>query len=421
MKTETLVAGGGLAGLACAWALARVGRPYLLVEREKEFGGLCRSIQSKGFTFDYTGHFLHFQDPHIEKWVKHLTGKKLKPRLRHAAIYSHGAYTEYPYQENNAGLPSSVVRDNLTGYLEAVLRQRFQSNSPDSSHFLDWCLRNFGPGISRHFMIPYNSKLWKTPLDHLTTHWMGRFVPRPKIREVLEGAMKRRPSKAGYNATFLYPDQGGISVLPLAIAQGLPHLWRGVGLKRLSLNKQKVLLSSGLEVGFDRLVSSLPLKSLAALTQDLPSSLQKAAASLEAVSIYNINLGVRGSQRIPFSWVYFPEPEFEFHRAGSVSACVPSVAPPRHTSLYVEFSYRGSRPHPAKLYRHALKKLREMGWLKSERDILTRVDLNLPGAYVVYDKKREDNVGALLGYYRKKISSPWVDTACGNTVVWKAP
>jgi protoporphyrinogen oxidase len=117
-----------------------------------------------------------------------------------------------------------------------------------------------------------------------------------------------------------------------------------VGLKSLSLNQRKALLTSGLEIGFDRLVSSLPLNALAALTRDLPPRLKWAAASLEAVSIYNINLGVRGERRIPYSWVYFPEPEYEFHRAGSVSACVPTVAPPRHSSLYVEFSYRGPTP-----------------------------------------------------------------------------
>jgi protoporphyrinogen oxidase len=175
-----------------------------------------------------------------------------------------------------------------------------------------------------------------------------------------------------------------------------------VGLKSLSLNQRKALLTSGLEIGFDRLVSSLPLNALAALTRDLPPRLKWAAASLEAVSIYNINLGVRGERRIPYSWVYFPEPEYEFHRAGSVSACVPTVAPPRHSSLYVEFSYRGPRPDPNRLYRHALKRLTEIGWIQSEKDIRARVDLDLPGAYVVYDKNREERVEELLGFYRRK-------------------
>src|SRR5208282_1727948 len=131
-------------GLSCARALAQTGRPYLLVEREKETGGLCRTIEVKGFTFDYTGHFLHFQDPRIEKWVLSLAGKLLKPRRRHSAIHSQGVFTEYPYQENNAGLPSATVRENLLGYLEAIPREQFQPaglSSPPPGNFREWCLR----------------------------------------------------------------------------------------------------------------------------------------------------------------------------------------------------------------------------------------------------------------------------------------
>ncbi|HEY5040277.1 MAG TPA: FAD-dependent oxidoreductase [bacterium] len=403
MKVETLIAGGGLAGLSCARKLSEASRNYLLVEKEKEPGGLCRTVLSKGFTFDYTGHFLHFHKPEIKQWVLGLLGDQLKIRTRHAVIYSEGNYTEYPYQENNAGLPSSVVRENVLGYLEAVLRRRFQGVDPTKARdFKSWCVKVFGAGLSKHFMFPYNEKLWKTPLDHLTTHWMGRFVPSARISEVLRGALAKQPSQSGYNATFLYPDHGGISILPRRIAQNLPNLWSGVGLQSLDLLKRKALLTSGLEVEFKFLVSSLPLPRLAALTQGLPSVLNRSAKRLKATSIYNINFGLRGPQPIPYSWVYFPEKEFLFHRAGSVSSCVPSVAPKGHASLYVEFSYRGQRPAPKTLGAHALRKLRDLGWVQSEKQVTTRVDLNLPGAYVLYDEWRDETVAKLLTFYEKR-------------------
>jgi hypothetical protein len=105
---------------------------------------------------------------------------------------------------------------------------------------------------------------------------------------------------------------------------------------------------------------------------------------------------------MPYSWVYFPGAEFLFHRAGSVSACVPTTALAGCYSLYVEFSYSGRKPDPGRLYRHTLGKLRGLGWVHSEKDILTRVDLDLPGAYVIYDEKREGIVGDLLAFYRKR-------------------
>jgi protoporphyrinogen oxidase len=403
VRVETLVAGGGLSGLACARELAGASHPYLLVEREKEPGGLCRTVRSQGFTFDYTGHFLHFKDPVLRERVMALTGGLLKERARHAAIHSEGSYSEYPYQENNAGLSSGSVRENVLGILEAeLLRRRTAVPSGPPAHFRDWCLRSFGPGISKRFMFPYNQKLWKFPLDKLTTHWMGRFVPKPDLGRVLAGALRKAASGSGYNATFLYPDHGGISILPRALAAGLPNLWRGIGLRHLDLDRRKALLTSGLEVGFRSLVSSLPLPALASLTKGLPGRLRKAVGALKATSIYNINLGLGRRHPIPYSWVYFPGKEFLFHRAGSVSACVPTVAPKGRSSLYVEFSYRGARPDPVQLGRHALRKLKDLGWIGSDRDVETRVDLDLPGAYVVYDEDRDGAVGDLLAFFQGK-------------------
>lgn len=403
MKIQTLIAGGGLAGLACARELADSSRSYLLLEKQKEVGGLCRSVLDRGFSFDYTGHFLHFHKPTMRQWASRFIGKVFKERRRHAVIYSQGGYSEYPYQENNAGLPSTIARENVLGYLEAALHRRFgKPQSLSTQNFERWCLEAFGPGISRHFMFPYNRKLWKFPLDQLTTHWMGRFVPSPKIRETVEGALTAKPSDSGYNATFLYPDRGGISLLPQGIAQGLSALWRGAAIQRIDLKRRKAWLHSGFEIDFEFLVSSLPLPQLAALTAGLPPQLKFKSKQLKATSIYNINFGLKGKQTIPYSWVYFPESSFQFHRAGSVSACVPTVAPRGHFSLYVEFSYRGSKPDPAQLGRHAIQKLKKLGWIQSEKQIVSRVDLDLPGAYVLYDRHRDEAVRELLGFYEKK-------------------
>ena len=403
MKVETLIAGGGLAGLSCARELSRASRSYLLVEKEKESGGLCRTVFSKGFTFDYTGHFLHFHKEETKKWVMEFLGDGFKQRTRHAVIYSNGTYSEYPYQENNAGLPSSVVRENVLGYMEAALLRKFKGVDPGrAKDFKQWCREAFGEGLSRNFMFPYNEKLWKTPLQRLTTHWMGRFVPSARIAEVLQGAFVKQASQSGYNATFLYPDQGGISALPNAIGKNLPNLWRGIGIEQLYLSKRLAVLSNGLEVQFDRLVSSLPLPRLAALTADLPASLAGASRKLKATSIYNINLGIKGPQPVPYSWVYFPEKEFLFHRAGSVSACVPTAAPPGHSSLYVEFSYIGKAPNSKVLGEYALSKLRALKWIRKNSQVVTRVDLNLPGAYVLYDAHRDSATAGLLEFYRRK-------------------
>jgi all-trans-retinol 13,14-reductase len=51
-KYRTIIVGGGMAGLTAAAYLSRAGHEVLLLEKNKECGGLLNSFQREGFTFD---------------------------------------------------------------------------------------------------------------------------------------------------------------------------------------------------------------------------------------------------------------------------------------------------------------------------------------------------------------------------------
>ena len=68
MHVKTLILGGGITGLSVAYHLEQKGHTdYLVLEKENEPGGLCRSIYKNGFTFDYAGHLLHLHTPQGKK------------------------------------------------------------------------------------------------------------------------------------------------------------------------------------------------------------------------------------------------------------------------------------------------------------------------------------------------------------------
>ena len=64
MGTSTLIIGGGLAGLSAGWHL---GREATVLEASSTVGGLCRSYRREGYTFDISGHLLHFRRPDIRR------------------------------------------------------------------------------------------------------------------------------------------------------------------------------------------------------------------------------------------------------------------------------------------------------------------------------------------------------------------
>src|SRR5262249_27782351 len=121
------------------------------------------------------------------------------------------------------GLPPQVVLDCLLGLLKAKYPAEFGLTPPAGApkNFRDWVTRNFGEGIARHFMVPYNEKLLGVSLDELRPEYAERFIPRPSLEDVIKGALGFSRESLGYNAKFLYPREGGISALPRALAGAL--------------------------------------------------------------------------------------------------------------------------------------------------------------------------------------------------------
>src|SRR3954465_7629431 len=210
--------GGGLAGLACSRELPG---PSLLIEAADRLGGLVRTEALDGFLFDWTGHWLHLRDPGIRALVEERgLGGNLLPAERRARSYSEGRWTDFPYQHHLHGLPAETIRECLVGYVRATigeegraLRERPLRNAAE---FID---RHLGEGFARHFLTPYNEKLYGVPCTELSPEWGGRFIPRPSLAEVVRGGVGLRQPAGGYNTTFLYPGEGGIESLSRAVAK----------------------------------------------------------------------------------------------------------------------------------------------------------------------------------------------------------
>jgi len=379
---EVVIIGGGLAGLSAAYHLKR---SFLLFEREERVGGLCRSIKRDGFTFDFTGHLLHFKKEDIKKWVFSLLGGNLRRHRRSSFIYSKGVYTRYPFQANTYGLPPELQAECILGFIEA---QRDKGHNGGET-FEGWILRHFGKGIAKHFMIPYNEKLWTVHPRRLTTDWLSGFVPTPSLREVIAGALSDQPKGFGYNAFFYYPEEGGIEVLPRAIASKVGDINTGVEVKGIDIKRKKLLLSRGGEVPYRFLISTIPLPELLKRINPLPEEIMKAGKALSYASVYNLNLGIRGRKRRKRHWVYFPEREFPFYRIGFPTFFSRKMAPPGFSAIYTEVSYSPHRPlDRERIDAEIIKGLIQAGIIENEKEIVLRLPLDIKYGYVIYDEER---------------------------------
>ena len=116
---QIVILGAGLTGLSTAYHLEKKGFfDYKLFEKELEIGGLCRSISQDNFTFDFTGHLLHINDPYFLNFVKTVANlHQFSTVTRKSFIYSHNVHTRYPFQINLYGLPEKVINDCIEGFV----------------------------------------------------------------------------------------------------------------------------------------------------------------------------------------------------------------------------------------------------------------------------------------------------------------
>lgn len=382
--TETLIIGAGLAGLSCA--LHHPGEA-LIVEALDRVGGKAMSERYDGYTFDLTGHWLHLRDPDVRALALRLLGEDHFHTIdRKSRIWSHGVYTGYPFQANVHGLPPAVVHECIMGAIEAERRRPGEITVADEpENFADWIRFYFGEGIARHFMVPYNAKLWGVPAEEITSRWCQRFVPRPKLDEIVAGAVGHRPQVMGYNARFLYPREGGIQTLcdALADAVGRERIHLNRRLTRLDLAARVAHFDGGQTVRFEQIVSTIPLPELLDGLGELPPELRAARAQLRATATHYFNVGVEGALGQPDHWIYVPETEWPMYRVGSFSNAVASMAPEGHSSLYVELS---DRETPAEaLIPRVTEGLVAMGLIDDARRVRFMHPRRIPHAYVVYD------------------------------------
>ncbi|MDR0306555.1 MAG: FAD-dependent oxidoreductase [Chitinispirillales bacterium] len=402
MKNVVII-GCGLAGIGAAWKLKqekdeKAPLNCTLFEKETRAGGLCRTERQGDFLFDYTGHLLHFSTDFFKDHVLALIGSILEQRNRSAWIFSKNVYTRYPFQANLFGLPTDVVAECLYEYS----KQYFKDNKADINTFEDWIRVYFGDGIARHFMIPYNGKIYRVHPRELTPDAGGRFVPSSDLMLLLNGALSDMGGQLGYNSHFFYPSNGGIEAMVSAMTAGLDNINLSEGVERIIPSEQILITTRGRKVQYDFIISTQPLPLLVNGIEDDIGDIRDAASRLRAVSVLNINLGIKGDLG-DRHWIYVPEEEYLFHRLGFTNNFSDSMAPSGHSSIYLEISYDPKKGIDVEWARgKCVDDLIKMGIIGSADQVVCEKILDIPYGYVIFDDQRQNSIDKINNYLESK-------------------
>lgn len=378
-----IIIGAGITGLSYGYFTKR---PFILFEASDSAGGLCRSVKEDGFTFDCSGHFVHIKNPEIKTIIEKITGRKLLTVKRNASIYLKNYFVPFPFQANLYYLGEKEKKECIAG-----IKKRKNVKISSDMPFIEWSQAMFGNGITKYFMQPYNEKLWNYDLHKLTAAWTAPFVPKPSAESIIESAYCANKTDYGYNSAFFYPDINGCGQITDAFYGQIKNsVIKNAKAKEIDF-KNKTVFVNGKYYSYDRLISTQPLFELIRNLKNAPQNIKKQAEKLKWTSVRCVNLGIKCKKGLPENikdrhWIYLPEKKYPFYRAGIYSNVSKKLAPAGCYSLYVEFSGKNNvYPDCSDI----IKQLQSAGIIGSDDKILTANIIDMPYAYVIFDKNRQ--------------------------------
>jgi protoporphyrinogen oxidase len=367
-----VIVGAGPTGLGAAWRLRELGhQDFVVLEADDGVGGLARSFTDPaGFTYDIGGHVLFSHYPYYDRVVAAALGDDHSELQREAWVWMQGRYLPYPFQTNIRRLDPHTVYECVLGLIEAQ-----RQPDPQPRNFREWVHAVFGAGMARHFMLPYNEKVWATPAEAMAFGWIAERVQVVDVAAVLRNVVLGEDHLSwGPNSTFRYPLRGGTGALFETVGAAVAdRVELGCRVAVLDPAARVVTTTDGRRWPYQALLSTMPLDELVACAEDAPDAVRRAAGRLHASGTHVVGVGLDRPAGTTRNWVYYPEPEVPFYRVTYLSNYSPCMtARPGQTLLLTETSTSRHRPEdPATIVPRVLDGLVRVGLVDAgERDLV---------------------------------------------------
>jgi protoporphyrinogen oxidase len=343
-----VIIGAGPTGLAAGYRLRELGYTnFVMLEARDKVGGLASSERSpNGFIYDIGGHVLFSHYEYFDRLFDKLLGDEYQLLLRESWVWMCDRFLPYPFQNNIKYLPKEVVLECLMGLIEA---QKEPLDMARFANFEELIFGVFGKGIAKHFMMPYNFKVWAHPPKMMNKEWIGERVSVVDIARVLGNVVLDRDDAGwGPNSTFKYPRHGGTGGL---FERMRPYVQDQLRLEAtvasIDLDAKEVVLRDGLRERYDILLNTMPVDLLVqSLSGDVPGAVREQASRLRHSGSHIVGIGLRQPSPSKKCWMYFPEGNAPFYRVTYLSNYSPEVVPDAstHYSLLAEISHSELKP-----------------------------------------------------------------------------
>lgn len=387
------ILGGGLSGLA----LSHLIPDSQILEKSSRPGGLMQSVTENGFTFDLSGgHILFSKNKEVMLMMLSVLGDNVCQRTRNTKISYNGKLIKYPFENGLSDLTKEENFECVSDFIKAE-RQNYGLRAAD---FAEYLRRTYGNAISEKYLIPYNEKIWKYPLNKMSADWCEERMPQPTIDAVLKASLGIQSEGYLHQLHFYYPRVGGIEAFIQALAKGknISCNKEVTHIEKTQYGKWTVHIKSGqysTYTDFDDIVSTLPLPVLISCLDDVPAKVKKAVSQLKYNSLITVMVGVDHSIS-NYSWVYYPSKEI-YHRMNMVSNFSDQVVPDGCGAIIYEITCHDDD----KIYNLPDQEIIEKVFGENPDIVYSKVH-RTKFAYVIYDQQYYTNINIIKSFLKER-------------------
>lgn len=306
-----LILGAGPAGLSFANELLQKGiDDFIVLEAEREAGGLCRSVDVDGSPLDTGGgHFLDVRRPDVNEFLfRFMPAEEWNHFVRDSRIAFHGKLIGHPFEANIWQMDV----DDQVEYLKSIVAAGCNNGKSKPEAFVDWIYWKLGERISEDYMLPYNRKIFGNKLNQLGTYWMEK-LPDVSFEDTLRSCITHKAygTQPGH-AEFFYPKKFGYGELWLRMADVLDsHIEYEKKVNRIDFRCNEVSAADGSSYKANYIITTIPWTEFSVI-EGMPADLIDSIKELEYSSVqieYHAETIDTDAQ-----WIYYPDPLISYHR-----------------------------------------------------------------------------------------------------------
>jgi protoporphyrinogen oxidase len=403
----TLVLGGGPAGLTAGYLLAKQGLPVIVLEAERQAGGLAKTVEIDGYRFDLGGHRFFTKSREVDDLWHEVMREEFLLRPRMSRIYWNGRFLDYPLNGTDVIRklgPVELTRATLS-YFAASMRPKGNEET-----FEQWVSNRFGRRLFELFFRSYTEKVWGVPTSEIRAEWAAQRIKGLSFFSAARAAFfgNKGNRVKSLISEFHYPRFGPGQMWETMTDEivGLGGEVRlGTPVERLRIEDGRAveLVADGETLPVGEVISSLPLRTTADIADPAPDEpVREAARGLRYRDFLTVALVLDGEDLFPDNWIYIHEPGVRVGRIQNYRSWSPWMVPdPDKACVGLEyFCFAGDELWTMRdedLVELAKRELEQLGLARAEQ-VERGYAVRVPKAYPMYDADYAERVDAIRGW-----------------------